>query len=463
MTTYTPFASLKKTLLDPLKSIFAKPAIPAPSPITATPIPGRVAGEQGFEITGGGRTSTPTPASTTAPVKPVIPKTTTTPSTFAPSAVPKTGAPTFPSAPPTYPTPPGQVQNATETTKIAPGTTETTKTTPTPSDAQNAGSAAEKAYEMSLKITPEELSTQEDLDKLYEATKLGVKDLEGQGRAIPLQLVRGQQEKLFNQSEIQAQTLETRLARIQAARTASLEASKFALTRADKKIADEKAAEKDKTALKEGTSFYDPTTKTWITAPAKPKEVEPFTLGPGEIRYDASGNVVARGGAKPMSDSQMEKATEKSEAKIKGKNDAIAGLDLANNILNSPYINQVFGAKNPFTYWTPGSNEQLVKSQRDQLVAMLSLENRAKLKGSGAISDFEARTLEKAASALNKSLSDKDAKRVLNQIKGAFATSAGLEASVKVTNPSTGESVSATASRDEINQLIAEGNEVEYQ
>jgi len=325
---------------------------------------------------------------------------------------------------------------------------------------QKAVDDANKAYQDSLKISPDELSTQADLDRLIESTKKGYQAVKD--KVIPMEFITGQLASVEARALNLAEPLEAKLARLQAARTASLEASKFALDRADKALSAEKSEAEKASALKEGTSFYDPVTKSWIQAPSATKAAEGFTLSPGEIRYDANGKQIASGGAKPMTDSQITKAGEKQDALVKGKSDATGGLALVNEIINSPYLDQVFGMKNPLTYWTPGSNEQLVKSQRDQLIAMLSLENRSKLKGSGAISDFEAKTLEKAASALNKSLSDSDAKRVLKQIKGAFATSAGLEASVKVTSPN-GETISATATRDEINQLIAEGNTVEYQ
>lgn len=93
---------------------------------------------------------------------------------------------------------------------------------------------------------------------------------------------------------------------------------------------------------------------------------------------------------------------------------------LIDEILSSPYLGQIFGMINPLTYWTPGSNEQLVKSQVEQLKSNLSLENRTMLKGSGQISDFEAKMLEKASTALNRKLSDKDAKKVLEDIRTDF-------------------------------------------
>lgn len=353
--------------------------------------------------------------------------------------------------------PPPVPSTPTGTNQAAPGATSTPTLPQVSPETLKSLGLAESVYQQSLKISPEELSTQEDIDKLVDSTKTAYRNTSGQ--AIPLEFITGQLRSIEQRATGLAEPLERKLARMQATRQSSLESSKFALDRAENKVQTEKEALKPIS----GTSFYDPTTGKFIQAPSVTTEKEKgFTLQPGEIRYDEQGKPIAQGGPKPPSATAEAKTIEKQESIIKGKSDATGGLALVNEILNSPYINQVFGVKNPFTYWAPGSNEQLVKSQRDQLTAMLSLENRSKLKGSGAISDFEARTLEKAASALNKSLSDSDAKRVLKQIKGAFATSSGIEADVKVTNPS-GEVISATATRNEINQLISEGNTVEYQ
>ena len=147
----------------------------------------------------------------------------------------------------------------------------------------------------------------------------------------------------------------------------------------------------------------------------------------------------------------------------KAQTEALSLLSLTDEILQSPYMGQVFGLKNPFTYYTPGSNEQIVKNQVQQLKGNLSLENREKLKGSGAVSDFEFKVLSQAASALNKNLSNVDAEKELKKIKGVFQTAAGLPTTVKIKDPSTGKSVTVQATRETINQAIIDGAVVEYQ
>lgn len=68
----------------------------------------------------------------------------------------------------------------------------------------------------------------------------------------------------------------------------------------------------------------------------------------------------------------------------------------------------------------PGTQAAMTKNYYDQLKGLLSLENRQKLKGSGAISDFEAKTLDQAASALGRNLSETQFRNILDNIYTAF-------------------------------------------
>ena len=67
-------------------------------------------------------------------------------------------------------------------------------------------------------MTPEEEALQTQLSNITTGADLGVVGLEGQGRGIPLSLVRGQQEKLLKQPAIQAQPLQKQLELLQARR-----------------------------------------------------------------------------------------------------------------------------------------------------------------------------------------------------------------------------------------------------
>lgn len=152
------------------------------------------------------------------------------------------------------------------------------------------------------------------------------------------------------------------------------------------------------------------------------------------------------------------------QAQQAAQSEALNGYQLVDSVLQSGQVENVFGLNrlNPFSY-IPGTKVQYAKNQVNQIKSMLSLENRQKLKGSGAISDFEAKMLGQAASSLGTNLSNADALRELKKIRGAFANAAGQPALVKITDPSTGRSTTVAATRDVVNQAIIDGAQVEYQ
>lgn len=144
------------------------------------------------------------------------------------------------------------------------------------------------------------------------------------------------------------------------------------------------------------------------------------------------------------------------------RGESLGTLSLINEVLESPQLKHVIG-KSRFLIRARLAGTQLVRNQIDQIKATLSLENRRLLKGQGTISDFEAKILQDAATALDVSLTDKDFERELRKIRGVFANAAGLESVVIITNPATGESQVVRTNRDGINQALADGMRVEYQ
>ncbi len=409
--------------------------------------------------------------------KPAIPSfATPTPTTSPvlagpPKPLPVTGTPASSVKMPTYSPPPPQItntpslptvnpnanyfgdQNAQNTPDSASGATNKPTMPSIPPEALKAVESSEKAYQESLKISPEELSTQEDLDKLSESAKKAYLDTKGQ--PIALEFITGQLKSIEERALALAEPLEKKMARLQASRTSSLEASKFALDRADKAL----ETARDATKPIAGTSFYDPVTGTFKQAPStsSTKAPEGFTLSPGEIRYDADGKQIASGGVKPISDAQQIKNDEKAEIKATAQTQILSNVSLVNEILKNPgAISGIFQSGSiPFT---AGAT---TKNQYDQLKGLLSLDKRQLLKGSGAISDFEFKVLNQAATDLGRNQTEADFKKSLLKIRGAFQTAAGLEASVKVTPPG-GEPFETTASRAEIDQVISQGGSVEY-
>ena len=141
--------------------------------------------------------------------------------------------------------------------------------------------------------------------------------------------------------------------------------------------------------------------------------------------------------------------------------DAMNMLQTANTLLNDPSFDRLFGIPN-IKNWIPGTEVQNTKAVYNQLKGQLSLENRQKLKGSGAVSDFESKTLERAASSLDTWQSEEAARNSVYSVIGVGRNSAGLETTVKITDPSTGHSTTINASREGVNQAIADGLTVEY-
>ena len=66
-----------------------------------------------------------------------------------------------------------------------------------------------------------------------------------------------------------------------------------------------------------------------------------------------------------------------------------------------------------------------VRAEIDQVIGLLSLESRQKLKGQGTISDSETKTLEKSSTVLaNPLISDNLARKELTKVRGIFEDAA---------------------------------------
>ena len=352
---------------------------------------------------------------------------------------------------------------------------------------------AEIAYQQALQISPEELSTQEDIDKLSESTRSAYRNLQNQ--PIPLQFITGQLAATERRALGLAEPLERKLARLQAQRTGGLEASKFALERADK--------ERERIGGQKGS---------------------PFTLGEGQTRFDEFGNVVAQGPQKskeakapttiqtdqgivqwnpetgqweqtgfgrPTSEAasiraaeKAEKATEKAETKqasmrrgVEQANNAITAIDTATSILDKS------GILNPFVAtavgraigsFLPGEMAQLqgAVATVKALVGFGALEEmrRASPTGGalGQVSERELSFLQSTIASLNLKQDDITLTNNLKQIKNSFQrvkaftqVESGVPVTVRVTSQD-GETATFTVGKDDLNKLILEGNQVEF-
>ncbi len=96
-----------------------------------------------------------------------------------------------------------------------------------------------------------------------------------------------------------------------------------------------------------------------------------------------------------------------------------SNLSVVNELLNNSKLSKISGVPG-LSAFIPGTGAQLAKNQYNQLKGILSLENREKLKVSGAISDFEFKVLSEAATALGRNLSDADFKKQLEKVRDVF-------------------------------------------
>lgn len=397
-----------------------QPAVqtPTPTPFTAPKVTPQI--------------TTPAPTQNT-PVKPILPQVTPDLSqggTGTPPEAPK--KPSGESSTPTTPVLPPETQKAVET--------------------------AEKAVSTAQAISPDELSTQEDIDKLIASTKSAYNNIKD--KPIPLEFITGQLASVERRAIELAEPLERKLARLQSARTSALETSKFALTRAD--LAQKTAEEKAKgTEVGGAIVRLNPATGKYETVYEKPKEKEkPIVVSAGSTVIDPETGKPIYTAPKQASESEITKAGEKADAKKTAQSQSISNLSLVNELL-SMNTGKITGAgQNPLNFVFGLGNAE-AQNKYKELKGQLALEKRTLLKGSGAISDFEAKTLDQAASSLSRSLSNEAFQKELKKIKGVFSTAAGLEAEVRVTSKA-GEKIDSTASREEIESLIAEGNTVEY-
>lgn len=117
-------------------------------------------------------------------------------------------------------------QTQTPTEPVLPQVSTPIPTMPTPTPVESEADKWFKMYQQSMAMTPQEEALQNQLSNLTTGADLGVAGLEGQGRGIPLSLVRGQQEKLLKQAAIQTQPLQKQLELLQAKRQAQMEGAK---------------------------------------------------------------------------------------------------------------------------------------------------------------------------------------------------------------------------------------------
>lgn len=358
-------------------------------------------------VTNPNATQTPTPTISAPKTTPVAPRV----SPYAPK----------PSTSSMQTTPSGGVVNAatggvmsvpTPTVPNVGGPTTPTQTpTTTPAPAPNPYTspeyeAAMKAYLAATTVTPEEEQNSKDLANIESSLRSAYTNTEGQ--AIPLEFITGQKKRLQESAVDLAQPLQAKQTLLQNKKTAALDASKFALEQAGKMLDRKKPVE-----LSAGGQLINPITGEVVASAPKASTTTNANNDPARVLSIDEAKTLGVPYGTTVGDAVK-------SGKTPGKEDA--GKDSTGTIMTA--IDQLIASDTnaisgvpSLSAFIPGTGAQKTKNLYEQVKGMLSLENRNLLKGSGAISDFESKTLEKAASSLGRNLSDKDFKATLQDLK----------------------------------------------
>jgi hypothetical protein len=275
-------------------------------------------------------------------------------------------------------------------------------------DPRITSSAAEDAYKKyqdSLTMSPEEIDAQTKLNALNASAAQAYSNTEGQ--AIPLEFITGQKAALQRSQAALSVPLESQLSLAQAKRQMAMTSSKAALEREQAKVDASREVSKP-ISLASGASLVDPKTGKVISTNTAKIDTESnpdrlLTITEAKTLGVPFGTTAAQAfGVTP--------------GKSVGQSDTSKSISSVIDQLLATDTKAISGIPS-ITSFIPGTDAQKTKNLYNQLKGMLSLENRTQLKGSGAISDFEAKILEKAASSLGTNLSDKDFVETLNQLK----------------------------------------------
>lgn len=343
---------------------------------------------------------------------------------------------------------------------IPTSTTQTTPTTPT---------VSKNPYQTYLEslFDPEKLKTaQTNIDSLNERTSselLRNRAKEDELRKNDIgQLERGQSYQMGEEERLSNKSL----ADLAIAKGASIDTINQIMTAGKEAYAEEKPIEIDGALYQKGADGTYSVVAGTPGGAGKTGAEAGFTLSPGEVRFDAQGNQIASGGAKPMSAAQEADAIAKTEKQVAAQQSASQSIGLVNNLLADDSYKSIFGLQSPFNLGILGGgalsgNAQAI-NQYDQLQGLLKLGVRGLIKGQGAVSDYEGKILGQAASSLGRNLNNEQGKQALQTVRGVLKTNNGQVTSVTVTNPETGEKVTADLSGAEIYQLTNDGNLITY-
>jgi hypothetical protein len=368
----------------------------------------------------------PAPSIFPTPTGAPIPPASFAPPTVTPQVKTPASTPVAPVSPITPPVTPNLTQNGAGTPPVAPTNPSGDSSTPPAPvmspDTQKAVGVAEKTYQDSLAVSAEELSTQEDLDKLIESTKSaynGIKD-----KPIPLEFITGQLASVERRALGLAEPLERKLARMQSARTSAIEASKFSLDRADKKVEGERKA---------GETAFDQKYKTDTLSETKRKADLEYKLS--EKKFDEDKRQFGLEYALKSRETaikEKEAATKAAEASGTGgtaENQKLQALSLAKE-LRGDAVGKGSAVGASIAKFVPFGQSLGLLGKRtafeakvDTLKSNLTLENLKLLKG--AMSDKDLLFLNSIGSSLNVNMTEDQFNKELDKVIGKLETATG--------------------------------------
>lgn len=381
------------------------------------------------------------PTLSAAPAKPVTPMVTApapssgasgswAPPSVVPPAVTKSSTSNAPTQrPPVVSTPPvgPDYSGIMESLKGISASLGKMKDTPAPSTTPTKPvvpelTTTEKTIQSLMNPGSEELTTQADLDKLVDSTKTAYLNRENQ--AIPMEFITGQKAAIEKRAINLAEPLERRLARLQAQRTAALEASKFTLERGDKKEA--AAAKAEETKFDQGykTSTLEETKRqNDLNYALSDKKFEEDKRQFG-LTYAQNARKIAIDEAKAASDAAAAGGNTGKAAEQK-----LEALSLARELRgDATGKGSAVGAS--FAKFVPfgqslglQGNRSAFEAKVDTLKSNLTLENLKLLKG--AMSDKDLAFLNSIGSSLNTSMTESQFNKELDKVISKLETATG--------------------------------------
>lgn len=190
------------------------------------------------------------------------------------------------------------------------------------------------------------------------------------------------------------------------------------------------------------------------------QKADSYTLSPGETRFE-NGKEIASGGPKPLTAAQEAKQIADKDKEQQAQQTASQALGIINGLINGNRYKAISGAVQ--TGSIPFIGDRAAVGEYDQLQGLLKLGVRSLIKGQGSVSDYEGKILGQAASSLSRLTDEGQFKQALQKVRGVLKTNNGQTTTVSVTNPETGETITADLSGSEIYHLVSDGNTVEYQ